>query len=109
MNMSRRESATVLTSTIRDILGEYPDLLEVAISAITGGVSDALAKQSEQLVTSQLALSLSLALLPPNRINDATRKHLETVVLKAIPSDRRRLSLSEQRFVDAVEGKDYGV
>jgi hypothetical protein len=106
MTMSRSESATVLTSTIRDILGAYPDLLEVAISAITGGIGDAFQKQREQLASTQLAMSLSLALLPPNRINDVTRKHLETVVLKAIPTNR---TLAEQRFVDAVEGKDYGM
>jgi hypothetical protein len=89
-----------LSNTIRDSLSAYPELLEVAIAAISNGIGDALERQREQLAATQLAMSLSLSLLPPNRINDATRKHLEMVVLKAIPASR---TPAEQKFVDAME------
>jgi hypothetical protein len=98
--MTRHETAMVLTNTIRSSLLAYPDLLDVAIAAISNGMADAFEKQREQLANTQLAMSLSLSLLPPNRINDATRKHLEMVVLKAIPLNR---TPAEQRFVETME------
>lgn len=98
--MSRHETAMTLTSTIRSSLLAYPDLLDVAIAAISGGMADALEKQREQLANTQLAMSLSLSLLPPNRINDATRKHLEMVVMKAIPLNR---TPAEQRYIETME------
>jgi len=98
--MTKYEAEMALTNTILSILSSYPDLLDVAIAAISRGMADALEKQREQLANTQLAMSLSLSLLPPNRINDATRKHLEMIVVKAIPLNR---TPAEQRFIETME------
>lgn len=87
--MTRTEAESALTHTIRTILSEHPSLAGCASMAISAGVEDAMEKKQEALANTQLAMSLALALLPPNRKSDAVIKHLEQMVLRAIPATNR--------------------
>ena len=87
--MTRSEAESALIHTIRTILSDHPYLAGCASMAISAGVQDAMEKKQEALANTQLAMSLALALLPPNRKSDAVVNHLEQMVLKAIPATNR--------------------
>lgn len=100
--MTRDEAESTLIHTIRTILSEHPSLAGCASMAISAGVEDAMEKKQEALANTQLAMSLALALLPPNRKSEATVRHLEQMVLKAIPAPDHR-NLAEDKFVQRME------
>lgn len=96
--MTRTEAEIAMITAMRAVLSQYPELAGSAAMAITLGVNDAMEKKQEALANTQLAMSLALALLPPNRKSEATVRHLEQMVLKAIPAPAHR-NLAEDKFV----------
>jgi hypothetical protein len=71
--MTKFEAEMLLNSTIVRVLTEYPDLAGLASQAIGAGVVAANTRLAEQLNRARTVVGLSLALLPPNRINDEAR------------------------------------
>lgn len=95
--MNRLEAKDILAHTIIKVLEEYPDLAGDAATSISIGVSNANKKLAENLSQAKLALAVSLALLPPNRITDENKRLLELVVAKSLKEDS--LSQSEMGFL----------
>ena len=99
--MSKNEARANLIDTIRAVLSEYPDLAGEASSAISEGVSAAVYDLRNELSNARLGLAVSLALLPPNRINDDARTTLSAMVTRAIgvpacEAERRFLATQTQ-------------
>ena len=82
--MTRDEAHAKLIGTILSTLRAYPDLAGEASAAISKGVNAAVCDLQEDLSNARLGLAVSLALLPPNRINDEARATLSAVVTRAI-------------------------
>ena len=71
--MNKFEAESILRATIVQVLTEHPDLAGLASQAIGAGVVAANTRLAEQLSRARNVASLSLILLPPNRINDEAR------------------------------------
>lgn len=104
--MTKNDAAYKLYHTITDILAEHPDLAGEAAMAIGAGVRMANEKMQKDLADVRVALSLSLALLPPNRLTEGGRDLLELCVSRALPLGN--LTPAEKIFVSNVKAKIEG-
>jgi hypothetical protein len=89
-----------LIHTIYDVLSEYPELAGEAAQTISSGVQSAMRNAQKENANLRLGMSLSLALLPPNRLTDAGRAALERVILGVLP-DKAAQTRSERQFSEA--------
>ncbi len=80
----RHEARMRLTSTIIDVLTQYPDLAGDAAQAISVGVGSALDRARQEAAEARMGMSLALALLPPNRISDEARNILTNFIGRVI-------------------------
>ncbi len=101
--MTRKDAAYKLFQTITDILEEYPELAGEASMAIGAGVRMSNEKMQRDFADVRMALSLSLALLPPNRLTEGGRDLLALCVSRALPLNN--LTPSEKLFVSNVKAK----
>jgi hypothetical protein len=95
--MTRNEARDALVHTIVTILAEHPDLAGEASMAITHGVSQGVHTLQRQVSDARLAMTAALALMPPTRVDDQTRKLLRNVVAQAIPTTR---TPAESKFLE---------
>ena len=104
--MNKNDAAYKLYHTITDILAEHPDLADEASMAIGAGVRMSNERIQKELSDTRVALSLSLALLPPNRLTEGGRDLLALCVSRALPLGN--LTPSEEAFVSSVKTKIEG-
>ena len=93
-----------LLSTIHNVLYEHPELAGEASAAIHTALTVAVHNLRKKAGDAQLAMAMSLALLPPNRLTKAGREALESTVLRALP-DKAYQNKAERRFSEAKEPK----
>ena len=99
--MNRSEARDYMVGTIKAVLSNYPDLAGEASAAISEGVNAAICDLRNELSDARLGLAVSLALLPPNRVNDEARATLSAMVTRAIgnpacEAERRFLATQTQ-------------
>jgi len=102
MKYGYQDRRDILLNTIQTILAEHPELAGEASQAITMGLQQALCKRDAELADTKMALSVSLSLLPPNRVTPESRKLFEHMIVKAFPEAAHQ-SRAERDFAERIK------
>jgi hypothetical protein len=79
-----QDKSQILYSTISTALSENPELLDVAISAITCGMQDALAKSNKMRSDHWAAMNAALTLADPKRLSADTKEWANKLLVEKV-------------------------
>ena len=102
MKYGYQDRRYILLNTIEATLAEHPELAGEASQAITMGLQQALRKRDAELADAKMALSVSLSLLPPNRVTPESRKLFEHMIVKTFPETAHQ-SRAERDFAERIK------
>ncbi|MEN9854960.1 MAG: hypothetical protein RLZZ157_86 [Pseudomonadota bacterium] len=100
--MTRDEAQKALSADIIAALTAFPDLAGLATISIQTGQMRAYQQLLEQYNHTRMALSMALAIMPPNRLTETAKKSMEIAIANMLPPEKTRCR-AESHFAERIK------